>query len=158
MNVNEITMSGNIVYDPKFSGGNQKVSRCYFRIANTHRWYSESQGGWVDGDTTFIDVVCWRSMAENSVQSLDKGMPVIVTGRLTSTTVEAAAHAGESGAGSTDQPRKITKYHIDATAVGINLARVATQIRSSSDTKSTAVQRQEAHALRDAADHPAPPF
>lgn len=148
MSTNEIALSGNVVFDPKFSGGNGKKSRATFRLANTVRQRVQD-GTWVDGDTTFIDVVCWGVLAEHVVESIGKGTPVIVTGRLRSRSVEAPAqtHTGEAGTPSTN-PRKITYYEIAATTVGVDLARVPTQIRS---VKGAGAKRQEDRALEDLA-------
>lgn len=148
MSTNEITMSGNVVFDPKFSGGNGKKSRATFRLANTIR-HRVPDGTWVDGDTTFIDVVCWGVLAEHVVESIGKGSPVIVTGRLRSRSVEAPAqtHTGEPGTPSPN-PRKITYYEIVATSVGVDLARVPTQIRS---VKGAGARRQEDRALEEVA-------
>jgi single-strand DNA-binding protein len=151
MQINEITMTGNIVFDPRFSSGENRPSRCTFRIAHTPRRYQEAKGGWVDGETTFMDVVCWRTMAENAVESLEKGMPVLVTGRLTSSSPDQDSQ-------STASARKVTYYQIDATAIGINLARVATQLRPASSVKSAAVERQEERAITEASAEASPPF
>lgn len=144
MNVNEITIVGNVVFDPRFSGGGEKPARCTFRIAHTPRRYNDAKGGWVDGDTTFIDVLAWRSLAEHAVESVEKGMSVLVTGRLTSVE-KHTADAPDSA-----PPKRVTYYQIEAAALGINLARVSTQLRAHQAVKSAAVQRQEDHAVAEA--------
>jgi len=53
-----------------------------FRLASTPRVYDRSQGGWVDGPTTYVTVMCWRGLAENAASSLHKGEPVVVHGKL----------------------------------------------------------------------------
>lgn len=53
-----------------------------FRMVSTQRRYDRATGGWVDGDKLYIDVKCWRDLAENTVASLGKGDPVVVTGRI----------------------------------------------------------------------------
>jgi len=62
---------------------------------------------WVDGDRLYIDVRCWRGLARNALDSLKKGDPVVVTGRIftrnyehqgqsrTSTTLEAHSVAAD---------------------------------------------------------------
>jgi single-strand DNA-binding protein len=59
---------------------------CKLRIASTERQLKDGQ--WVDGDTTFIDVVAWRSLAENVNSSLAKGQRVTVVGKLRSRSYE----------------------------------------------------------------------
>jgi single stranded DNA-binding protein len=51
-----------------------------FRIASTPRVNIE--GEWKDGDSLFLTCNVWRQAAENVAESLQRGMRVIVTGRL----------------------------------------------------------------------------
>jgi single-strand DNA-binding protein len=54
-----------------------------FRLASTERRRPPSAGGgWVDGDSLFVQVTCWRQLAENVLASLGVGDPVVVRGRL----------------------------------------------------------------------------
>jgi single-strand DNA-binding protein len=53
-----------------------------FRVGSTQRRYDRATGGWVDGDKLYVDVKCWRDLADNTMASLGKGDPVVVTGRL----------------------------------------------------------------------------
>ena len=53
-----------------------------FRVVSTQRRYDKATGGWVDGEKLYIDVKCWRDLAENAAASLDKSDPVMVSGRL----------------------------------------------------------------------------
>jgi single-strand DNA-binding protein len=53
-----------------------------FRVVSTERRYDRTGGGWTDGDKLFLDVTCWRRLAENAFASLVKGDAVVVTGRL----------------------------------------------------------------------------
>jgi single-strand DNA-binding protein len=148
MNINEITMNGNVVFDPRFSGGNGKKSRTLIRIAHTQR-RRESDGTWVDGDTTFIDVICWGLLAENVVESVSKGSPVIVSGRLRSRTVETVETSLGADSNTANSGRTTTYFEIIASAVGPDLSRGATQFRSA---KSAGAARQEERALQEVAD------
>jgi single-strand DNA-binding protein len=58
--------------------GNGAVSK--FRLACTPR--VRSKGEWGDGNTTWIDVSCFRGLAEHVAASVRKGDPVVVVGRL----------------------------------------------------------------------------
>lgn len=74
-----ITVVGNLVADPEQkTAGGQKLAK--MRIATNER-KKNSDGQWVDGNTTYIDVTCWRKLAEAS-SSLHKGQKVIVYGKL----------------------------------------------------------------------------
>ena len=58
--------------------GNGTVSA--FRLACTPR--IKTKGGWGDGNTTWIEVACFRTLAQHVAQSVRKGDPVLVVGRL----------------------------------------------------------------------------
>ena len=51
-----------------------------FRLACTPR--IRTKGEWGDGNTTWIDVSCFRGLAEHVAASVRKGDPVVVIGRL----------------------------------------------------------------------------
>lgn len=53
-----------------------------FRVATTPRL--KRKGEWVDGDTTWYSVACWRTLGENVCASVRKGDAVIVHGKLRS--------------------------------------------------------------------------
>lgn len=58
--------------------GNGTVSA--FRLACTPRIRTKS--GWGDGNTTWIEVSCFRLLAEHVAASVHKGDPVVVLGKL----------------------------------------------------------------------------
>jgi single-strand DNA-binding protein len=60
------------------SRGNGTVSA--FRLACTPRIKTKS--GWSDGNTTWIEVACFRTLAQHVAQSVRKGDPVLVVGKL----------------------------------------------------------------------------
>lgn len=74
-----ITVVGNLVADPEFrvAAGHNLTS---LRIASNER-IKDVDGSWKDGDTTYIDVTCWRKLAEGAT-SLKKGQRVVVYGKL----------------------------------------------------------------------------
>jgi single-strand DNA-binding protein len=51
-----------------------------FRLACTPRVRTKS--GWADGNTTWIEVSCFRLLAEHVAASVRKGDPVVVVGKL----------------------------------------------------------------------------
>jgi single-strand DNA-binding protein len=53
-----------------------------FRVVSTERRYDRDARTWANGDRLFLDVTCWRRLAENTFASLVKGDNVVVTGRL----------------------------------------------------------------------------
>jgi single-strand DNA-binding protein len=54
-----------------------------FRVASTPRRYQRRSESWVDGATQWYSVSAWRALAENCQQSLRRGDPVVVHGRVT---------------------------------------------------------------------------
>ncbi len=52
------------------------------RVASTPSHYRQSTQSWVDGPTQWYTVHAWRALGEHCAQSLDRGDPVIVHGRL----------------------------------------------------------------------------
>jgi single-strand DNA-binding protein len=57
-----------------------------FRVAATPRRYHRQTETWVDGHTQWYAVTAWRALADNCKQSLRRGDPVVVQGRLTVST------------------------------------------------------------------------
>ena len=135
--MNEITITGNLVYAPTLRRVSTQVFT-KFRLAHTHSYRDPSTGDWTDSGTTFIDVTCWRSLAENVCESVGKGSAVIVTGRL----------KGKERTYEVDgQQEKRTFFEIEATAVGPDLTKGATQ---ATHARREPVQRQEEAAVSEA--------
>ena len=83
-----ITLVGNLTRDPevRFTAAGAAVAN--FTVASTPRVYDRQAGEWKDGDATFMNCSVWRQMAENVAESLQKGMRVVVYGRLKTNTWE----------------------------------------------------------------------
>lgn len=79
----QITITGNVGTDVELrGGGTHEWTYAQFRLASTPR--SFRNGSWHDGQTTWIGVTCKnKTLAENVKASISKGDPVIVTGKLT---------------------------------------------------------------------------
>lgn len=55
-----------------------------FTVASTPRTFDKNTNEWKDGATLFMRCSAWRELGENVAETLtDKGMRVVVTGRLT---------------------------------------------------------------------------
>ena len=55
-----------------------------FTVASTPRTFDKNANEWKDGTTLFMRCSAWRELGENVAETLDqKGMRVVVTGRLT---------------------------------------------------------------------------
>jgi single stranded DNA-binding protein len=77
-----ITIIGNLVSDPelRYTPTGQAVAT--FRVASTPRFMDRTTNEWKDGDSLFLSCNVWRQAAENVAESLQRGMRVIVNGRL----------------------------------------------------------------------------
>jgi single-strand DNA-binding protein len=84
-----ITITGNVAADPELRRIGGGVSVVSFRVGSTSRRYDKSAGAWVDGETNWYSVSAFRGLGEHAYQSLRKGHPVIVSGRLTLRTWES---------------------------------------------------------------------
>ena len=110
MNDTQMTIVGNVVDAPKLRRTKSGHFVANFRVASTPRRFDREKGDWVDGDTLFVTVTCWRAMAENAAQSLHKGQPVLVTGRYYQREYE-------------QNETLRTAYELEAVALGHDLTR-----------------------------------
>jgi single-strand DNA-binding protein len=81
--VNEtyLTVSGVVASDPRAVVLDNNVRITSFRLASTRRRRDRS-GQWVDGETNWLNVTCWRNLATNVAESVAKRDRVVVHGRL----------------------------------------------------------------------------
>src|SRR3954447_8904085 len=77
-----ITVVGNLVDDPELRFTPSGAAVANFRIASTPRVMDRQTNEWKDGDALFLSCSVWRQAAENVAESLQKGMRVVVQGRL----------------------------------------------------------------------------
>src|SRR5579871_3393679 len=112
----QITIAGNLVDDPelRFTPAGQPVAR--FRVASTPRMRDNATGEWKDGDSLFLTCNVWRQAAENVAESLQRGMRVIVTGRLKQRNYE------------TKEGEKRTVYEVEADDVGPSLRNASAKV------------------------------
>ena len=77
-----ITVVGNLVDDPELRFTPSGAAVANFRIASTPRIFDKNTNEWKDGEGLFLSCSVWRQAAENVAESLQKGMRVVVQGRL----------------------------------------------------------------------------
>jgi single-strand DNA-binding protein len=80
-------LTGNLTRDPEIRYTRDGLASTVFGLAVNRRWQDRETREWEES-TSFLDVVCWRELAENAALSLTKGMRVVVTGRLEQRTWE----------------------------------------------------------------------
>lgn len=77
-----ITVSGVIATEPKNIVTEDGLKITSFRLASQQRRFDRAQSKWVDAETNWYSVICFRQLAENAQASLSKGERVLVRGRL----------------------------------------------------------------------------
>jgi single-strand DNA-binding protein len=80
MNLAPITVVGNLTADPELTYTTSGQAKLSFSVASTHVWYD--QAGEKQEKTSYFNIAAWRYLAENSARTLEKGIGVIVYGRL----------------------------------------------------------------------------
>ena len=115
-----ITVVGNLVADPelRFTPAGQPVAT--FRVASTPRVMDRQTNEWRDGDSLFLTCNVWRQAAENVAESLQRGMRVIVTGRLKQRNYE------------TKEGEKRTVYEVEVDDVGPSLRNASAKVNRAS--------------------------
>jgi single-strand DNA-binding protein len=78
---NCVTLVGNITDDPELRFTPSGAAVANFTVA-VNRRYKNQDGQWEDKLDGFFRCNCWRDMAENVAESLQKGARVVVVGRL----------------------------------------------------------------------------
>ena len=76
---NTVMVVGNATRDPELRFTPSGTPVCTFGLAWNRRY---ERGGEQVEETSFFDVTCWSSLAENVAESITKGARVIVSGRL----------------------------------------------------------------------------
>ena len=122
MTVNSMVLSGNATADPELRLTAAGVKVTTLRIASTERRFDSGVNEWRDVSTTYMDVTCWRTLAENVVSSVHKGDPVVVSGKLRESSYE------RDGV-------KHYRYEIEAAHVGHDLNRGVSRFARSTLTR-----------------------
>jgi single-strand DNA-binding protein len=111
-----MTIVGNVVDTPRMRLTKSGHAVTNLRVASTSRRYDREQQRWIDNATLFVNVTCWRAMAENVALSVHKGQPVVVSGRYYSREYEINETVRVS-------------YELEANAIGDDLSRGTSEFR-----------------------------
>ena len=82
MNETYVTISGNVVGDPVVRATKANVPFVTFRVASNVRRVDFKTGEYIDAGTNFVNVTAFRALGVNLANSLKKGEPVLVYGRM----------------------------------------------------------------------------
>jgi single-strand DNA-binding protein len=104
-----ITVVGNLTADPELRFTPSGAAVANFTVASTPRTFDKQSNEWKDGEALFLNCSVWRQAAENAAESLQRGMRVIVSGRLKARSFE------------TREGEKRTVFEIDVDEVGPSL-------------------------------------
>jgi single-strand DNA-binding protein len=97
MNDVDVTVVGHVGAKPELYQASSGVRWTSVRVASTRR-LRDSNDTWTDGPTMWFTVRVFGDKAKNVVDSLDKGTPVVVKGRLAVDEYEARTReAGPDG-------------------------------------------------------------
>lgn len=121
MNETMVTVAGNLVTDVDVRRTAKGDALARFRLASTVKRYDRASGTWADGDTAYWNVTAWRRAAQNAAESLAKGHPVVVHGRVRQRTVDRAV----AQAPGVTVP--VTYTDLDAVSFGLDLSRCRSQ-------------------------------
>jgi single-strand DNA-binding protein len=115
----QLTIVGNLVDDPQLRYTPTGNAVANFRIASTPRFMDRATNEWKDGDSLFLTCNVWRQPAENVAESLQRGMRVIVSGRLRQRSYE------------TKEGEKRTVYEVEVDEVGPSLRNASAKVTRS---------------------------
>ena len=115
----QITIIGNLVDDPQLRYTSTGLAVASFRVASTPRFMDRNTNEWKDGESLFLSCNVWRQAAENVAESLQRGMRVIVSGRLKQRSYE------------TKEGEKRTVYEIEVDEVGPSLRNASAKVNRS---------------------------
>jgi single-strand DNA-binding protein len=104
-----ITVVGNLTDDPELRFTPSGAAVANFTVASTPRTLNKQTNEWEDGEAMFLRCSIWRQAAENVAESLQRGMRVVVQGRLKARSYE------------TREGEKRTVFEIDVDEVGPSL-------------------------------------
>jgi single-strand DNA-binding protein len=135
-----LTLSGNLTAGPKSGVSRTGVPWTRIRVASSSRIFDRGTTEWRDGETIFLDVSCWRRLAENAAATLERGDRVLIIGRLRQRSYEDQQGVRHSVA------------EMDADAIGADLGRVAARLLRPASTD----QADPVSAEEDAEEKPAP--
>lgn len=125
-----LTVVGKVVSEITQTTTANGFKKCSFRVGAQERRFDREAQKWVDGDRVYVQVICWRKLAEGVAASLFRGDNVVVTGRLMLNEWEVDG-----------QPR--SRFELDARAIGPDLSRCTALLqRPTSDDGAATADRE----------------
>lgn len=143
---NTVELVGNLTRDPELRFTPSGAPVANFGLAVNRRWRNQQTNDWEE-QTSFFDIVAWRDLAENVAESLQRGMRVMVVGRL------------EQRSWETQEGEKRSKVEVIADEVGPSLRWATAEVtkterRGSAASEASAPARNEPPASFDTDEEP----
>jgi single-strand DNA-binding protein len=108
----QLSLAGFVAGEPSYARvGKNLVPKLTLRVSWTPRRRDSATGEWIDGNRSFINVICWRQLAENGYTCVRRGDAVVVKGRL-----DVRTYTGRDG-------QRRTAVDVEASALGPDLSR-----------------------------------
>jgi len=120
-----ITVVGNLTEDPELRYTPSGAAVAKFRVASTPRSFDKQSGEWRDGEAMFLACNAWRSLAENTAETLSKGSRVVIQGRLRQRSYE------------TREGEKRTIFELEVDEIGPSLRYATAKIHKVSRSNET---------------------
>lgn len=131
MDNNEMRIRGNLVNDPTHMTVASGIKLTTFRLASNTRRLDKETNQWVTTESLFLDVNCWRQLANNVFTSLHRGDLVDVRGRL-----KQRDYDDKDG-------KKVTVFELEAYSVAPDMARyIVTMARPPRELPADSVPEQ----------------
>lgn len=118
MSGNTVSIVGNVTRDPELRFTPNGQATATFGLAVSRRWQNRQTQEWEEA-TSFIDVVCWRDLAEHVSESLRRGTRAMVLGRM------------EQRSWQTQDGEKRSKIEVVADEVGPSLRWATAEVKKS---------------------------
>ena len=128
----QFSVAGNVATDPEYKLVGAGIPRLTMRVCWTTRRKDQASDEWVDANTSFINVTCWRRLAMNLRTCLRKGDPVVLRGRL-----DVRQYTGKDG-----NPRQ--SVDVDASYLGHDLNRGTADFRRIMDSAGKTAEERAA--------------
>jgi single-strand DNA-binding protein len=138
----QFSVAGNVATDPEYKLVGAGIPRLKMRVCWTTRRKDPASDEWVDANTSFINVTCWRRLAMNLRTCLRKGDPVVLRGRL-----DVRQYTDKDG-----KPRQ--SVDVDASHLGHDLNRGTADFRRIMESAGKTAEEREAAGETGAADTP----
>lgn len=106
--MHQITADGLVATTPRHIVTQDGLPITSFRLASSNRRFDRAQNKWVEGETNWYTITCFRQLAINVAASINKGDRIVVTGKLRVRDWDNGDRAG-------------TSVEIEATALGHDL-------------------------------------